>query len=149
MSLWWENFRTLMPWPLKVTAAQTPLRCSCCSGGGKREKRSKSDLRGAWSRLQISHGWIQLHFLIKKKEHLLHSLIGSSLQSGQSLTLLHTLLISMHSPLRHLNFSGPLHWVTAGRSRRKKNKLIQHLDVRVRIKTWNQGVQASCGCAMM
>lgn len=32
--------------------------------------------------------------------------------------------------------------------RKKKNNLIQHLDVRVRIKTWKQLVQASCGCAM-
>ena len=45
----------------------------------------------------------------------LHSLMGSSLQSGQSRALLHTLLISIHSPLRHLNFSGPLHWVTVER----------------------------------
>lgn len=39
----------------------------------------------------------------------LHSLMGSSLQSEQSLSWLHTLLSSMHSPLRHLNLSGPLH----------------------------------------
>lgn len=41
--------------------------------------------------------------------HLLHSFIGSSLQSVQSRTLLQTLLISIHSPLRHLYLSGPLH----------------------------------------
>lgn len=39
----------------------------------------------------------------------LHSLMGSSLQSEQSRSWLQTLLSSMHSPLRHLNLSGPLH----------------------------------------
>lgn len=54
-------------------------------------------------------------FFFPSLSHSLHSLMGSSLQSGQSRALLHTLLISIHSPLRHLNFSGPLHWVTVER----------------------------------
>lgn len=40
-----------------------------------------------------------------------HCFIGSSDQSLQSLMLSHTLLLSIHSPLLHMNFSGPSHLV--------------------------------------
>lgn len=40
-----------------------------------------------------------------------HSFTGSSDQSLQSFILSHTLLLSIHSPLLHMNFSGPSHLV--------------------------------------
>lgn len=49
---------------------------------------------------------------LKQAPHLLHSFRGSSLQSLQSCSWSHTLLMSMHSPLLHLNFPGPKHWLT-------------------------------------
>lgn len=41
-----------------------------------------------------------------------HSFTGSSDQSLQSLTLSHTLLLSIHSPFLQRNFLGPSHFVT-------------------------------------
>lgn len=53
----------------------------------------------------------------------LHSLMGSSLQSEQSRSWLQTLLSSMHSPLRHLNLSRPLH---ADAAQRKSCRFSQY-----------------------
>lgn len=52
----------------------------------------------------------------KQPFHLRHSFMGSSLQSLQSCSWLHTLVISMHSPLLHLNFPGPKQWLTTKRN---------------------------------
>lgn len=109
--------------------------------------------RGMTRSWKISHGWIQLHFLIKKIKMNTYCIPWSVHRSSRdSLWPCCTLCSSLCTP-RCDTWTSLDHYTESlqggGRSRRKKNNLIQHLDVWVRIKTWKQGVQASCGCVMM
>lgn len=120
----------------------------------KSEKEQVCDLRGAWPGVEKSvMDEFSYIFLIKKIKMNTYCIPWSVHRSSRdSLWPCCTLCSSLCTP-RCDTWTSLDHYTESlqggGRSRRKKNNLIQHLDVWVRIKTWKQGVQASCGCVMM
>lgn len=118
-----DLIKLLCYWLVIFKEVNYELVCHCMGSWVKNSLLSPTiELRSFKSRLARHSALAMLDWMSRPSSvptqplHLRHSFRGSSLQSLQSCSWLHTFVMSMHSPLLHLNFPEPKHWLTAKRN---------------------------------